>query len=204
MTLCAVIFLHGLGDTAYGWVNFIDALSRQRSEVFLQTKYILPTAPTRPITMVRSCSVFCIPHVIKRISLCVTQNGGIPMPAWADIYGLHKEAPEDQEGYASSIQRIIQLIKNEIKQGVPPQKILLGGFSQGAALSYLVLEVVKVPLGGVLFLSGWLPFTSIRRERYKDFNEALLRIPILHCHGTGTLRRLNVFVLKFLLLINSS
>lgn len=52
-----VILMHGLGDTAEGWIDVAAGLlSRQLPHV----KFILPTAPVRPITL----------------------NGGYPMPGW--------------------------------------------------------------------------------------------------------------------------
>ena len=157
-----MIFLHGLGDSAHGWSDFVQMLCRQNMEVFNHIKYILPTAPLRSITA----------------------NGGMRMPGWADIYGFRPQDKEDEAGYLASLERIERIIQNELDSGIPSQNIFLGGFSQGAALSYLFLERAKKPLGGILALSGWLPFALKRPDRYQNFPAEILKIPILHCHGT--------------------
>lgn len=77
------------------------------------TKYVLPTASARPITI----------------------NGGYRMPGWSDILGLSDDAPEDKAGFESSRSRIDALIQREVDQGVPPSRIVLAGFSQGGALA---------------------------------------------------------------------
>ncbi|CAN0546768.1 unnamed protein product [Ectocarpus sp. 12 AP-2014] len=62
-----VVWLHGLGDTAAGWASMMPQLKLS------STKFILPTADTRPITL----------------------NGGYEMPGWSDIFGLQEDSPED-------------------------------------------------------------------------------------------------------------
>lgn len=46
-----VIWCHGLGDTANGWVDALEQIrdSKRRLD---EVKFILPTAPTIPITVV--------------------------------------------------------------------------------------------------------------------------------------------------------
>lgn len=49
------------------------------------------------------------------------------------------------------------MIENEIKGGIPANRIVIGGFSQGGALA--LYSALKFPqkLGGVVALSCWLP-----------------------------------------------
>jgi hypothetical protein len=46
-----VIFFHGLGDQGQGWVDVVEMM-RQTKRRLGQVKFILPNAPTLPITMV--------------------------------------------------------------------------------------------------------------------------------------------------------
>ena len=50
---------------------------------------------------------------------------------WSDIFGLDMEANEDSKGFEESTARVNALIKVELDKGIPSNKILLGGFSQG-------------------------------------------------------------------------
>eukprot|EP00923_Selenidium_pygospionis_P049489 GHVN01085256.1.p1 GENE.GHVN01085256.1~~GHVN01085256.1.p1 ORF type:complete len:317 (+),score=55.74 GHVN01085256.1:871-1821(+) len=152
-----VIFSHGLGDTSEGWASMFKQLSRGMPHV----KFILPTAP------------------IQRVTL----NGGMPMPSWYDIASLDEESREtdNSDGIDESRDRINKIIDHEINENkIPSNRIIVGGFSQGGALSIYTALQRKDTLGGVLAMSGYLP-------RSKDainfiFNKST---PILHCHGTS-------------------
>ncbi|PHJ16174.1 phospholipase carboxylesterase, partial [Cystoisospora suis] len=135
--LSTVIFLHGLGDTAAGWRDVLPLLSTL--PCFMSLRIILPTAPIRPISL----------------------NGGMPMPAWGDIFALTRDAPEDRTSYLQTKERIDEILRKEVEEaGVPPERILLGGFSQGGAMAYLVGLQSKYRLGGIIALSTWLPLSS--------------------------------------------
>lgn len=52
---------------------------------------------------------------------------------------------------------VFKLIEEEEEKGIPSNRIVLGGFSQGGALAvYSALRYEK-PLAGVVALSCWLP-----------------------------------------------
>eukprot|EP01068_Selenidium_serpulae_P009313 Selendium_serpulae@DN5203_c0_g2_i1.p1 len=99
-TNSTVIWMHGLGDTATGWQDLPAFLSMDKD--FAHTKFILPSANSLPITM----------------------NGGMRMPAWADIMGLSAEAPEDERGYLSSKARVAALVAAEVENGVPRRRVV--------------------------------------------------------------------------------
>ena len=46
------------------------------------------------------------------------------------------ESEEDRQGFDESTARITRIIQAEIDKGVPPEKIIVGGFSQGGALAF--------------------------------------------------------------------
>eukprot|EP01055_Gregarina_sp_Pseudo9_P002430 Gregarina_sp_Pseudo_9__2429@NODE_271_length_3339_cov_29_228182_g254_i0_p2_GENE_NODE_271_length_3339_cov_29_228182_g254_i0NODE_271_length_3339_cov_29_228182_g254_i0_p2_ORF_typecomplete_len289_score39_79Abhydrolase_2/PF02230_16/4_6e62Hydrolase_4/PF12146_8/13Hydrolase_4/PF12146_8/1_7e09Peptidase_S9/PF00326_21/1e09FSH1/PF03959_13/9_6e10DLH/PF01738_18/2_4e07Esterase_phd/PF10503_9/7e06LIP/PF03583_14/2_1e02LIP/PF03583_14/7_9e05Abhydrolase_6/PF12697_7/2_2e05Abhydrolase_6/PF12697_7/1_9e03Abhydrolase_3/PF len=156
-----IIFMHGLGDTAEGWAGtFVEFLTKDTT-LRQRAKVILPTAP------------------IRRISL----NGGMPMPGWSDLYSLDMDGREDPKGFHESRERISNIIKKEMeKASLSPSNILIGGFSQGGATSYLTALTSEVELGGVIICSGWIP---LRAETLKAPSPFAKKIPILHCHGTG-------------------
>ncbi|XP_075995494.1 acyl-protein thioesterase 2 [Genypterus blacodes] len=149
----AVIFLHGLGDTGQGWAQSLAAIRLPH------VKYICPHAPRIPVTL----------------------NGGMLMPSWFDLAGLSLEAPEDEAGIKQASENIKEIIEHEAKNGIPPHRIMLGGFSQGGALSLYTALTCRHKLAGVVALSCWLPLN-------KDFPQAssgndLKNMPVLQCHG---------------------
>lgn len=144
-----VIFVHGLGDTGHGWKPVADMF--RTDPALKHIKWILPHSPTRS----------------------VKANMGIEMPSWFDIYSFGFETDEDETGMLESARRINQLISAEVESGTDPSRIVLGGFSQGAAMSLLTGLTGNRKLAGIAVLSGWLPM----RNKFKT---------IASPHASGT------------------
>jgi predicted esterase len=88
----------------------------------------------------------------------VTYCAGQCRPSWFDIRSLPPGYDEwDDAGVASSVAAMEGLIQAEVHHGADPRRIILMGFSQGAALSLLVGLTTLHELGGVISLSGWIP-----------------------------------------------
>lgn len=67
---------------------------------------------------------------------------------------------EDEEGMKSSMAYLVSLIDDLVAQGVPEKRIVLGGFSQGHAMSLLTGMLsgkYSGKLAGLVGLSGYLP-----------------------------------------------
>ena len=57
-----------------------------------------------------------------------------------------------------TVSKLNELITAEVDAGIPADRIIIGGFSQGGAMSLLTgLSVSERKLAGVVCLSGWLP-----------------------------------------------
>ena len=81
--------------------------------------------------------------------------------------------------------------------GIDSRKIVLVGFSQGAALSLMVGVTTLHELGGVASLSGWIPYRIREVSQNSKFSHHKadmaskqiihtgLYLPILWCHGTN-------------------
>jgi lysophospholipase-1 len=80
------------------------------------------------------------------------------------------EDEEDEEGMMATVAYLTTLIDDLVKQGIPSNRIVLGGFSQGHAMSLLTGLVSKYAgqLGGLVGLSGYLPLPdripALRKE----------------------------------------
>ncbi|KAG3161712.1 hypothetical protein PI126_g6307, partial [Phytophthora idaei] len=147
-----VVFLHGLGDTGHGWSDAMTMLAK----VLPHVKFVLPTASSMPVTL----------------------NMGMRMPAWYDIKSLARVNGDNADGIDASRDRIMTIIEKEVAAGIPLSRIVLGGFSQGAALSLFSGYQTKTVLGGIISMSGYLP-------RYASFRFApgTADVPLLMCHG---------------------
>jgi len=152
-----VIFVHGLGDTGDGWKPVADLFGTDPT--LKHVKWVLPHAP------------------VQR----VTANFGMEMPSWFDLRSFDFSSDEDEKGMRETSQKLNQLISHEIDSGIPSNRIVLGGFSQGGAMSLLTgltSEVVK--LGGIVVLSGWLPLSAKFKDMLSDNAKTL---PIFWGHG---------------------
>lgn len=152
-TYSKVLFwFHGLGDDCNGWGSLMPQLG------LADTKFILPTAPERPISL----------------------NGGWAMNGWSDILGLDDTIEEDRVGFDESAKMVNKLIQKEMEKGIPSEKISLGGFSQGGALALHVSLRSDVKLNSCVALSTWLPF---RADFPASLSENSKELPILQVHG---------------------
>lgn len=148
----SVIFLHGLGADGFDFKAIFE-----RSQ-FSKIRFILPHAPYQPVSI----------------------NQGLEMRAWYDLYDLSLEKDEDELGMQKSSLIIQKLIEEQISLGIPSEKIIIGGFSQGAVMSfYLGLKYDK-KLGGIVALSGYLP---LKDKLISSIKDDLIRIPIFMAHG---------------------
>ncbi|MHB1947946.1 MAG: alpha/beta hydrolase [Gammaproteobacteria bacterium] len=130
----SVIWLHGLGADGSDFVPVVQELNLPSD---LPLRFIFPHAPLRPVTV----------------------NNNYVMRAWFDIYSMdfNQRNKIDETGVADSIQQVEKLIEKEIQRGISSNKIILAGFSQGAAIALAMGLRYPKPLGGILALSGFLP-----------------------------------------------
>lgn len=78
-----------------------------------------------------------------------------------DILSFGFDAPEDEKGMMETMSSINALISTELSStDIDASRIVLGGFSQGAAMSVLTGLTSERKLAGVVALSGWLPLKS--------------------------------------------
>jgi lysophospholipase II len=82
---------------------------------------------------------------------------GFQMPSWFNIFSLELSGPEDEEGIKEAAKSVHGMVNNEINAGIPAERIILGGFSQGGALALYSALTYPKRLGGVIGLSCWLP-----------------------------------------------
>ena len=99
----------------------------------------------------------------------VTLNGGMKMPAWYDILSLDEtdENREDMEGVDWAVNFLLDIVREEEKQGISSDRVMVGGFSQGGAVSLRAALTSQTPLAGCVALSCYLP-GDVRQ--YHDLN----------------------------------
>ena len=152
----AVIWLHGLGADGNDFAPIVPEL--QLGELG-PIRFVFPHAPVRPVTI----------------------NNGIAMRAWYDIYMADLVRREDTEGLYASQQAVQDLIARENSRGIPCERIILAGFSQGCAMALQTGLRHTEKLAGIIGLSGYLPLAAKAKE---ERHEANTKTPIFLAHGT--------------------
>lgn len=127
----AVIWLHGLGADGHDFAPIVPQLVSPEERPL---RFVFPHAPVRPVTI----------------------NGGMAMRAWYDILGFDRGVPQDEAGIRASSAAVGELIRRENSRGVPTDRVVLGGFSQGGAISLFAGPRYPERLAGVLGLSCYM------------------------------------------------
>jgi len=151
----AVIWLHGLGADGHDFEPIVPELGLAPSPAI---RFVFPHAPIRPVTI----------------------NQGMRMRAWYDILQLGR-GTEDEAGIRASEKLLLQLIEREGARGIPPERIVLAGFSQGGAIALQTTLRFPQRLAGTLALSTYLPLASMASA---ERTTASLATPIFMAHGS--------------------
>jgi len=152
----AVIWMHGLGADGSDFVPIVRELKLPP----LGIRFVFPNAPMRPVTI----------------------NGGFVMRAWYDIVAQDLVRQEDERGIRDSQELIEQLIDRETGRGIPANRIVLAGFSQGGVIALQAGLRHPKRLAGLLALSCYLPLAAtLEKER----SAASMDVPVFIAHGTA-------------------
>lgn len=87
---------------------------------------------------------------------------GTILPAWFDVFAfanLSNSKQDDEAGILQTVSAVDNLIQAEVDSGIPEGQIVLGGFSQGGAISAFSALRGKRALAGFMALSAWLPLS---------------------------------------------
>jgi phospholipase/carboxylesterase len=151
----SIIWLHGLGADGHDFEPVVPELMPRTGQSW---RFVFPHAPVRPVTI----------------------NGGMHMRAWYDIAGFDRKSAQDLAGFRDSEIKVSELIRRENQRGIPTQRIVIAGFSQGGAVSLYMAPRLGEKLAGVLALSCYLPGESTFAAERQPANDAT---PIFMAHG---------------------
>ncbi|HEX7770505.1 MAG TPA: carboxylesterase [Dokdonella sp.] len=144
----AVIWLHGLGADGNDFAPIVPELV---DPAWPPLRFVFPHAPVRAVTI----------------------NNGMRMRAWYDIKGMQIADRQDEPGIRESIAQLDELIAREGERGIPPQRVLLAGFSQGGAIVLAGGVRHAARLAGIIALSTYLPLAEKTAAERSDANKGL-------------------------------
>jgi phospholipase/carboxylesterase len=152
----AVVLMHGLGADGHDLESLVTELRLPASP---SIRWVFPHAPIRPVTI----------------------NGGARMRAWYDIAGLDRSAPEDEAGIRASAEAVFDLVRREHARGIPSERIVLAGFSQGGAMALFAALRWPERLAGVVALSTYMPLAATLASEAHPANAS---VPVFIAHGS--------------------
>ena len=152
----AIIWLHGLGADGNDFAPIVPELQLQDAPAI---RFVFPHAPIQPVSV----------------------NNGMAMRAWYDIYTPDLVRREDEEGIRKSESAVRALIAQENVRGIPTERIVLAGFSQGCAMTLQTGLRLDETLAGMVGLSGYLPLMDKAGSERHPANQ---NTPIFMAHGT--------------------
>lgn len=83
------------------------------------------------------------------------------MPSWFDIIGLSPDSQKGEPRIKQAEENVKALVGQEVKNGIPSKRIILGGFSQGGALSINTALTTQQKLQVFIdALNYWLPLQA--------------------------------------------
>lgn len=128
---------------------------------FPHLKLVVPTAPVQPYTPMDG------------------QNSNV----WFDRKAIDISAQESRRSMASIYETVSELIQREINLGVSPDRIIVGGFSMGGALSLHIGYHLRRDLGGVFACSSFLNTDSVVYESLEGVGKGTKLPKLLMFHG---------------------
>lgn len=152
----SVIWLHGLGADGHDFAPVVPELVRGFARPL---RFVFPHAPVRPVTI----------------------NNGYRMRAWYDIAGFDRSALQDEVGIRGAEAAVRALIGRENERGVPAERIVLAGFSQGGAMALFTGVRYPEKLAGIMGLSCYLVLAATLDEERHAANQST---PLFMAHGT--------------------
>lgn len=151
----AIIWMHGLGADANDFVPMVKELDLRGLPAI---RFVFPNAEPMPVTI----------------------NGGYVMRAWYDIVATDLGRQEDAAGLRASQAKVEALIAREVARGIPANRIILAGFSQGCAMTLQTGLRHPQALAGMMCLSGYVPIAD---QAIREHTAASLATPIFMVHG---------------------
>ncbi|KAF6763199.1 acyl-protein thioesterase 1 [Ephemerocybe angulata] len=123
---------------------------------------------------------FVMPHAPSRTFTAAPE---LDVPSWFDIrtFKDKETREEDEESITRAAGWVHGFIDHEINEnGIPAERIIVGGISQGGAVACCTLLMAEKKLGGVFILSSSAPLRGKLRELKSEMASS---IPIFWAHG---------------------
>lgn len=152
----SIIWLHGLGDSGHGFASLVPEFKLPEDAGI---RFIFPHAPE------------------MRLSL----YDNMKARAWFQPKSHEISQRADPNDVAESAELVQALIQQEIDRGIPSERIILAGFSQGGVIALHLAARIPYKLAGVIALSTYLCDAANYASEALEYNK---QTPFFVGHGT--------------------
>lgn len=149
----SIIWLHGLGADGHDFEPIVPELGLS------SVRCIFPHAPYRPVSL----------------------NNGYVMRAWYDLGTGPDGYVQNREHIEEAVEIVSGLVQREQDRGIPSDRIVLAGFSQGGVVALEAGLASRRPLAGVMALSAPVVDVDGLLSRMSPEGRSL---PLFLGHGT--------------------
>lgn len=153
--VASIVLMHGLGADGN---DFVPICKQLALSAVGPVRFVFPNAPV----------------------IAVTVNGGYRRPAWYDILNTDLVRREDEAGLRKSQTAIEAVLAREKSRGIPANRTVIAGFSQGCAMALMTGLRHSERLAGIVGLSGYLPLAD---KTATERHAANAQTPIFMAHG---------------------
>lgn len=150
----SIIWLHGLGADGHDFEPVVPELKRD-----VPVRFIFLHAPYRPVTI----------------------NDGYVMRAWYDMGMSDRRFVQNAEHIREAVGVLNQYAAREVERGIPAERIVFAGFSQGGVIALNAGLRYPQRLAGIMALST---LVSDAEDLANEINPANTATPIFLAHGT--------------------
>ncbi|XP_069116916.1 lysophospholipase-like protein 1 isoform X2 [Argopecten irradians] len=136
-------------------------MASRRDFHFPHAKVLYPTAPRRPYTPM----------------------GGAMSSVWFDRMQISPNVPDHTQSVDAMCGNLSALIQQEVANGIPKSRIIIGGFSMGGAMALHLAYRFHRDVAGVFALSSFINNGSALYKELESFQDNSPLPPLFYCQG---------------------
>ena len=160
-----LVLMHGFGAPATDLVPLFRAI-----QVPPEVRFVFPAAP---LVLDANAADDEAPRAWWMIDIARLQAGMLR----GDHTELARETPPGLATARAAVNGMLEALERELS--APPEKVVLGGFSQGAMLATDVTLRAERPPAGLVILSG----APVSMDEWKELAPHRAGLPVLQSHG---------------------
>jgi len=181
-----IIFFHGMTLNN----NCVGHFNSQMQAKFPHTKFIFPQASRKEWKVagmfgcynkevpVENTNWYCIKGERSHLFLSNPPQNVEEVKEWG------KGVEVNDEHLRSLVFEVHKLIRAEIDSGIKPENIVVAGWSQGGSAALASGLTFEKPLGGIVSLSSFLPWSPRTLDLLNNASLEKKKMPIIFCNGT--------------------